>query len=520
MLLSLTGFAQFSSNLPIVKLLINQSIVDTYRQATLLITDNSSGINNVSDPATFTSNAAVKLRGNALAKSYPKKSYSLETRLGNNSNNNVSVLGLPAENDWVLLAAYTDRSLLRSKLSLELHDEMDRYAPRMKYCELFLDTVYAGVYLFGEKIKRDTARLDLANLRVIDNFGDELTGGYIFGIDDEAGGGFTSKFAPPYAASSQQIKYLYEHPDNGTITPAQKAYIQSYIDSFEIALNGSQYQDSLLGWRPFAADNSLIDFLIINEVTKNYDAYRKDMFLYKDKLKQMRPGPLWGFDNSFANTSNCGVNAVSGFAYDLGSSCNTQSNLPSFWWSKLLSDTAFESTLKCRYSQFRMAGNVLDTSHIFMLIDSFVNELSQNGALVRNFSKYPIFGVPIINEPQPMATDFASEVSNMKTFIQGRLAWLDMQWLSTNCIPLSNSNYEYQRDYKVYPNPSNGLLTIVCPTDQKRLYTIRSVNGQMLMQGVLPSQKNMIDVQHLPKGLYLLLIDQGEQRSMHRLIIE
>lgn len=514
------AFGQFTTNLPIVKLTVNQAIVDSYRMSTMEVIDNTSGINSYGDIATQTTNAGIRLRGNALSRSYPKKSYSVETWTGFNISNNVSVLGLPAENDWVLLSAYTDRSLLRSKLALELHDEMDRYAPRMVYCELFIDTAYQGIYLFGEKIKRDTSRLDLANLKTVDNFGDELTGGYILQLDDENGGGFTSSVPPPYATASQQIKYLYEYPDNGDITPAQEAYIKSYVDSFETALNSATYQDTLLGWRPFGAYNAFLDFIIVNEISKNYDAYRVDMYLYKDKNKKMRPGPLWGFDAAFANTANCGVNGTTGFAYDLGAGCGTLSNLPSFWWSKLMTDVQFLADLKCRYSHYRYGGDVLDTAHIFMLIDSFANELTQIGATNRNFAKYPIFGSPIINEPTPMASDYTVEVNNVKRFIRARLTWLDSQWLDPSCIPLSVPALGKSNRIKIYPNPARELVHIKSEYKGAMNFEIKTITGKVLKKGSSQDGDAGISIGNFVPGVYLILIDQAEDGYMKKIIIE
>ena len=519
----LTAFslkAQFNTNLPILKLTLNQSIVDTYRMANMEVIDNASGVNTYTDAATQTSNAGLKLRGNTTVQSYPKKSYSLETWTGFNISNNISVLGLPAENDWVLLAAYTDRSLLRSKLALELHDEMDRYAPRFTYCELFIDTVYQGVYLFGEKIKRDTARLDLANLKTIDNFGVELTGGYILQIDDENGGGFVSNYPPPNASGTQQIEYLYEYPDNGDITPAQEAYIEAYVDSFEAGLNGANFQDTLLGWRPYGANNAFIDYIIVNEVTRNYDAYRTDMYLYKDKSKKMRPGPLWGFDAAFANTANCGANGFTGYAYDLASSCGAQNKLPSFWWSKLMTDATFLQDLKCRYTSYRYAGSVLDTTHIFMLIDSYANALTQMNAASRNFGKYPIFGTPLINEPTPMAANYSDELANIKTFIRARIDWLDGQWLDNSCIPLSVSNTAKSNPIQIYPNPATQQITIESSSTSRLHYQIKTVLGKVLGQGSSTHSKTTVDLTDYAPGVYLVLIDQGGERYMKKVLVE
>jgi hypothetical protein len=134
----------------------------------------------------------------------------------------------------------------------------------MEHCELVVNGSYQGVYLFGEKIKKKAGRLDLATLKITDNSGIELTGGYIWKIDDGTAL-WTSAFAPPYA-TTQQIKFVIDYPDAGDITPAQTSYIKAYVDSFETAMNASNFQDTALGWRRYGAVNAFVDYMIMNEI--------------------------------------------------------------------------------------------------------------------------------------------------------------------------------------------------------------------------------------------------------------
>jgi len=510
--------AQLSTtNLPIVKITTTVPITGGFTTATMDVTDNTSGVNNLTDPATFTSSIAIKTRGNTAALSYPKLSYTIETRDALGNNNNTEVMGLPRENDWVLLSMYTDRSLLRGHLAMELHDGMGRYRARLKYCEILIDGNYEGIYLFGEKIKNDSARVDLATLTTTDNFGEELTGGYILNIDDESGAGFNSAYAPPNAASTQTIDYLYEYPKSADITPAQKAYIASYIDSFENGLASTDFQDSLLGWRPYGANNSLIDFIIINEVTKNYDGYRRDVFLYKDKNKKMRPGPVWGFGLSFNNTTDCDASSSTGWAYDFANFCGNDPKLPSFWWSKLMTDSTFKKDFQCRYNTFRSAGEVLDEVEIFKNIDSVSALLNAQGAQTRNFVEWPIFGVPLVNEPTPMATDYAAEVANLKTFITARLAFLDGQWPPVLCAPIGTEDFD-EFSVLIYPNPADNFVQI--ELEKAGTYSLKSMNGQILRADGLQAGLTRIDLSDIASGVYILEIEQNAKRALRKLIVE
>ena len=109
--------------------------------------------------------------------------------------------------------------------------------------------------------------------------GDAVTGGYIFSIDKEADGWF-SKYHPNNEPNAV-IQFSYVYPKLEDIVPEQQQYIQSYVDSFENALAGDDFQDPVTGFRRFADEQSFIDYLIVNEISRNVDGYRLSSFFYK-----------------------------------------------------------------------------------------------------------------------------------------------------------------------------------------------------------------------------------------------
>jgi hypothetical protein len=66
------------------------------------IINNENGINALNDPFNeYDGNIAIEIRGSS-SQGFPKKNYAFETQDEFGMNNNVSLLGMPAENDWVL----------------------------------------------------------------------------------------------------------------------------------------------------------------------------------------------------------------------------------------------------------------------------------------------------------------------------------------------------------------------------------------------------------------------------------
>ena len=89
----------------------------------------------------------IEKRGSGT-QSLPKKQYGFSTKLADGtSNNNVSLLGLPVDNDWILNGLARDPSLIRDYLSYNLARMTGEYATRTVYCELILNGSYNGLYV-------------------------------------------------------------------------------------------------------------------------------------------------------------------------------------------------------------------------------------------------------------------------------------------------------------------------------------------------------------------------------------
>ena len=76
-----------------------------------------------------------------------------------------TVLGMPANRDWVFLANYSDKSLLRNALGMKISSilKMD-WTPRYRIVELWINGEYQGVYNVFEKkeVTKNKVNIDLA----------------------------------------------------------------------------------------------------------------------------------------------------------------------------------------------------------------------------------------------------------------------------------------------------------------------------------------------------------------------
>ncbi len=361
---------------------------------------------------------------------YPKKSYGFETRDNTGINDNdVSILGLPPEHDWILNAAYPDKSLCRDVLTYQLSREMGHYASRTFFVDLFINGQYQGVYIFMEKIKRDRGRIDIANLHPNEITPPDLTGGYVIKIDKltgNGGAGWQSDYPPVDHSNGQVIYFQYDYPSTDSIVPAQEAYIQSYVDSFENALAGPDFRDSINGYSKYIGKGSWIDYFFINELSKNLDGYRISTYLYKDKNKTLKTGPVWDYDIAWGNADVCDASDTTGWCYQF--QCPGDGFQVPFWWQRLLQDTNYTNEMKCRWINFRQ--NVLSEQHIHGIIDSIENVLNESQSW--NFNQWPILSTYVWPNPVPQPNTYSGHMQNLKNWVSTRLNWLDAN-IPGNC---------------------------------------------------------------------------------------
>ncbi len=465
-----------SSNLPIVVINTHgQDIPDEPKiEADMGIIYNGAGVrNNLADPFNnYDGKIGIELHGHS-SQMFPMKSYGIELWDASGESQDKSILGMPKESDWILYAPYTDKTLMRNFLAYTLSREMGHWAARCQFVEMVVDNDYRGVYVIEEKIKKNSNRVDISKLKDTDTTGDDLTGGYIFSLDKDPDGWFSSYTCPGGPGNSQrQFTYVYPKADN--IVQAQKDYIKSYVDSFENALASPNFQDPVLGVRKYADILSFVDYFIVNELSRNIDAYRLSSYFYKDKNSKngkIFAGPVWDYDLAFRNADYCSGSDISGWAYKFNYVCpGDGAGLVPFWWYQFMKDTAFEGSLRCRWKELRQT--TLSSQHLDFLIDSIsalVNEAQQ-----RHFQRWPILGQYVWPNPQPIPSTYDGELSSLKTWIDQRLQWMDAN------MPNEGTCYDY---------PPNATKTIIVsinpnPLPGEGAVIIQSKNNQTLQMHV------------------------------------
>ena len=447
--------AQFTtSTLPIVVVNTNGDVVDDPKvKGTMGIIDNPSGTNNINDPVNdYNGGIGIEIRGNST-QMFEKKSYTVQLWNAQDSTEASPVLGMAADSDWILHAMYIDKSLLRIPMSFYLSQQMGHYATNYRFVELVLNGDYRGVYILCEKIKQGQDRVNVSPLS------NDVTGGYILRIDWEDGSkGVESNYA---SVEGTKMLFQYFYPKNKAMSQGHKDYLKSYIDDLENAIfspdfkngSGMRYDENL-------DMESFVDFLLINELSKNSDGYKLSTYMHKDLASiddRLKAGPIWDFDQAFGLSTVCSGHDHCGWTYlQNKAGCEDLSTMP-LWWENFTRDSVFCNVAISRWQNFRQS--FLHTDSINGWIDQRVAELGLSQE--RNFVKWPVLGEVIWSEPTPFPTDYTGEIEYLKAWIKKRSEWMDR-----NISTLYHMASEEDR-VKIFPNPTNGDVSIyIVPGDR------------------------------------------------------
>ena len=429
-----------STNLPIVWLDVDGEYIDREERITarMKIIHNGDGMLNYADTVAhpgqtidYEGYVALRYRGSSSFNSSDKKPYSfrpLDKPLEEGgTKKKVNILGMGKDNNWALLAPYADKSMLRDLLAFEVSRPWMEYTPQGRYCELYLDGIYYGVYILTEVVSKGKHRINLPDPG---ESGDSITGGYIMEVNRTEGEvTYTSRYHP---VSSSGIRYMnqvinmqYKSPDYEDLTQDQVDYITGRINEME---------QTLWNYRPSGATSydqyidvtNFIDYQIAQELAHNVDAYRLSgkFFKRRDSEDPRFKMVVWDMNLAYGNADYYQGWRSDAWMYQNNDIMNDEGDpqLIPFWWYKLNTSPEYTAALKTRWAQYRRSN--LREDRIMATVDSLASVLTSHGAEQRNSQAWPRWG-QYVWPNYYVADDYADEVDWLKQWLHDRIAWMD-----------------------------------------------------------------------------------------------
>ena len=349
----------------------------------------------------------IERRGYSSQMVSDKKPYGLETLQDDNvTNNNVSLLGMPAENDWILNPLAYDQTGMRDVIAYELSNQIGQYASRSQYCEVVLNGNYRGLYVFMEKIKVDKNRVNIEKMDETCNQSPEVTGGYIVQANRSDNDPLAwsmqtylfSWWGPVYT------EFIHHYPKHENITNTQNDYIHGvFLDLESVA---HSYNTDITTGIPSVIDiPSFVDFMIMSEFTSNVDVYHLSTFFHKDRCGKLRAGPIWDYNLAFGYDAFGNRSGYNVWQFD------NQDNTGPRFWKDLFDTDEFRCYFAKRWFELTEEGMPLDYDRICNRIDEIDAVIAE--AIGRD------------NQRWNQMSQHAQYVNNMKNWLQQRINWLN-----------------------------------------------------------------------------------------------
>jgi hypothetical protein len=172
-----------------------------------------------------------------------------------------------------------------------------------------------------------------------------------------------------------------------------------------------------------------------------------------------------------------------------------------------MQDVSFKNDLKCRWLELR--STILNTTFLNNYIDSIA--LLTTEARTRHYDLYPILGVYVWPNPNPIPATYAAEITTLKNFLNSRINWLDASMPGT-CSVSSAASQSKILALTAVPNPFHTELGISFYTSSKQncYLELSTATGDIVYRETIQSTGNGVQqhqintLEELSNGMYFL----------------
>ena len=289
--------------------------------------------------------------------------------------------------DWILLANYSDKTLLRNIMAMEISRMM------MLSVEVYLNGQYQGVYAFSDHKEIAGHRV---NIEVATE--EDLEGGYYLELEE-------AMDEPVCFKTAWDTPVMFHEPEYPT--EAQQRYVKAWFNGFERALERVQGEHDY-AYRSYIDIPSFINYYIIQEITKNPDGnVRKSTYLTKEKGKPLEMYHVWDFDITLGNCDYTNFEKPDGWQMRYVK-----------WYNQLFFDPDFKKAVVDRWNELY--------PDLLTKVPAFLDRQLElmGGAWKANFDRWKILGVKVWPNYYYFPT-YEEEYAFLKDFYAKRLAWLN-----------------------------------------------------------------------------------------------
>ena len=353
-----------------------------YVEATLKVSNSPDKIGKVN------TRTKIKGRGNATWRNYPKKPYKIKFDRA------IPLLG-SKNKDYVLLAEYCDRSLLRTAYLATVSERLEMpYTIKYQHIDLYINDEYQGVYVLTDQVEKAKDRVNIEN------------DGFLFENDR-----YWSEEALCFI-SKEKIHYTFKYPntEKGDILEGDENYnyIKDCIDTFEDRLLKGESLNDIIDYETFSK------WYICNELMGNMDT--NIFYVIPSRNDKIYMYPVWDSEWSL------GLAVLNQEETQWLLDPSLVSSSMRIWDNKLyfpylMKDNLFRIKLKDIWIKYKG-----DLSHVNDIMRKKANEIYY--AQQANFVRWQIMGKKVSVELF-IANSYDEEIKYICDYYDNRYKWMD-----------------------------------------------------------------------------------------------
>lgn len=335
----------------------------------------------------------IKGRGRSSFSEAPKKPYRLKFK------KKISLFDEPKDKSYVMIPNYFDKTMLRNWIAYYMgHISNLDYTPSFHFVDVFFNGRYDGTYMLGDKLKISKDRVNVGD----DGFLLECDGS-VSSLEGDVWFGLGKSRTSPFSIKDPEVV-----EDDGNYV-----YIKNFMTLVDKVLFGENFMDPVEGWQKYIDISSMVDWYLINEITKNGDAlcFNTSCYMNLKRGGKLKMGPIWDFDVQMGNNPNPAAYPVEGYTWDI---------MGSAWMKRLFEDEVFVKAVKDRfeffYSQRDQILNEINEQSRYIQRSVIENENRWGTLNIRTFGNYNIWG------------SYENEVMALKNWLYYRFEWLKEEY--------------------------------------------------------------------------------------------
>ncbi|NCA98646.1 MAG: hypothetical protein EOM08_12745 [Clostridia bacterium] len=400
---------EIDTGLPVLYINVDLAAVyadkDDYQKGTLYLWQDKDDSDNLSlGPLDI----ELKGRGNS---SWQDAKRSFHLQLDSKKN----LLGLGENKHWLLLGQSSDLSLMKNKLFYDLSGDMGLVYMQSTWVELVINNWHAGNYLLCEKINHS------------DNLA--LPTGLIYELDTN----FDEDYR--FKTTSGQPIMLHTHKYLDALDEVTLESIQSRLQVFENAVSSADFTTVFEGKRTRYSEMidmaSWVDYWLIQELSFNPSIFKNSTFFCQespDGLYQM--GPVWDMDQTTGDLEQQ-YPGYDRWASILWGDLTHKDSQTRAWHKYFIHDPVFLAAAHQAYWDNR---------------DRFIELVAENGTIFQ--MREQLLPSAILNyqiwqeesNAEEAKDDYKDLVRDFKSWLTGRIGWLDRQFASVQTLEQSLAN--------------------------------------------------------------------------------